>query len=162
MGSRTMWALGQDQAEWLIFPLLHLAQPVPSCSNGEQFTAVDILPQFTLSPVTVSTEGIRSFHCISAATKAKQYLQKCISILRPADMLWLLHPLNEKIMSGSAGISQHRRNKPKETMPIYLSEDLAQGIHNGWRCRVKERLEQLKMSAFIPQLHNLDSFCQMV
>lgn len=114
------------------------------------------------SPECVSTEAIGGPHYISAATKARQNLQKWISILTPADMLWLLCPLNENIIWGPAGVSQHRSNEPKETVPIYLSEDLAQGIHNGWSCLVKKRLEQLEMTAFLLHFHSSDSFCQML
>lgn len=39
------------------------------------------------SPESVSTEAIEGLHYISAATKARHYLQKCISVLTPADML---------------------------------------------------------------------------
>lgn len=57
--------------------------------NGELLTAGDTLPSVTF-PESRSTEALRGPHHISAATKARQYLQKCISILSPADMLWLL------------------------------------------------------------------------
>lgn len=112
----------------------------------------------SLSPVTVPTQGTRGFHCQSQAVLTENAFQFWI--------LWACScffcSLNKKIVSGPADVSQHRSNEPRETLPVYLSEDLARGIHNGWRCQVKERLEQLKMSAFSHHFHNLDSFCQML